>query len=118
LLAVGAVGVVGVVTHLFGRPSKDMILAFERGDHAAALALHHQLLPVFYGFFRTQGAILTKAALNLVGLPAGPVRSPLVDATPTEIAQLRLDLAAAGLEAPPAPSPAGQPAATAPAEPR
>ena len=35
--------------------------------------------------------------MNLLGLPAGPLRSPLVDATPEEIAQLRLDLAAGGI---------------------
>jgi len=99
-LAVGGVGVVGVPTHLFGRPSKAMIEAFERGDHAEALRLHHQLLPIFYGFFRTQGVILTKAALNRLGLPAGPVRSPLVDATDDEIAQLRADCADAGLNLP------------------
>jgi 4-hydroxy-tetrahydrodipicolinate synthase len=98
LLSVGAVGVVGVVTHLFGRPTKAMIEAYERGDHAEALRLHHLQLPIFYGFFRTQGVILTKAALTVAGLPAGPVRSPLVDATAAEIDQLRIDCAEAGLE--------------------
>jgi 4-hydroxy-tetrahydrodipicolinate synthase len=99
-LSVGAVGVVGVVTHLFGQPTKAMIEAYERGDVAEALRLHHQQLPVYCGFFRTQGVILTKAALNLFGLPAGPVRSPLIDATPAEIAQLRTDCANAGLNLP------------------
>jgi 4-hydroxy-tetrahydrodipicolinate synthase len=97
-LAVGAVGVVGVPTHLFGRQTKEMILAFESGDHADALRRHQDLLPVFLGFFRTQGVILTKAALREQGLPGGPVRSPLVDATDAEIAQLRADCADAGFE--------------------
>jgi len=96
-LSVGAVGVVGVPTHLFGKQTKDMILAFESGDHADALRRHQDLLPVYLGFFRTQGVILTKAALREQGLPAGPVRSPLVDATETELAQLRTDCEAAGL---------------------
>jgi dihydrodipicolinate synthase len=96
-LAVGAVGVVGVPTHLFGRQTKEMILAFEAGDHEGALRRHQELLPVFLGFFRTQGVILTKAALRLQGLPAGPVRPPLVDATEPEIEQLRADCAQAGL---------------------
>lgn len=98
LMSVGAVGVVGVVTHLFGRQTKNMILAFERGDTAEALRLHHLQLPVYYGFFRTQGVILTKAGLRLAGLPGGPVRPPLVDATPAEIDQLRADCAEAGLD--------------------
>lgn len=98
LLAVGAVGVVGVPTHLFGRPTKAMIEAFERGDVAEALSLHRELLPAYLGFFRTQGVILTKAALRLRGLPAGPVRPPLVDATDAEVARLREDCAEAGLD--------------------
>jgi 4-hydroxy-tetrahydrodipicolinate synthase len=55
-------------------------------------------MPFYLGFIRTQGVILTKAALREQGLPAGPVRSPLVDATEAEIAQLRADCAAAGLQ--------------------
>jgi 4-hydroxy-tetrahydrodipicolinate synthase len=97
LLSVGAVGVVGVVTHLFGRPEKAMIEAYERGDVAEALRLHHELLPIFYGFFATQGVITVKAALNLRGLPAGPTRPPLVDAIEDQIERLREDCAAAGL---------------------
>jgi 4-hydroxy-tetrahydrodipicolinate synthase len=97
LLAVGAVGVVGVPTHLFGRRTKEMIAAYESGDVTRALELHHTLLPAFEGFFRTQGVILTKAALALQDLPAGPVRPPLCEASPHEVARLREDSAAAGL---------------------
>ena len=97
LLSVGAVGVVGVPTHVVGSRTKDMIQAYEKGDVAAALAGHRSMLPVYSGFFRTQAAILTKAALALAGLPGGPVRPPLVDATDAEIETLRADLAAAGV---------------------
>jgi len=98
LLAIGAVGVVGVPTHLVGPRTKDMIEAYEAGDPARALALHRALMPAYTGFFRTQGAILTKAALRLAGLPGGPVRLPLVDATPEEVETLRADLAAGGVD--------------------
>lgn len=96
-LAVGGVGVVGTSTHLSGALTKQMIFAYERGDAAGAVKLHRQLLPLFTGIFRTQGAILVKAAMAARGLPAGPVRSPLVDATEAELAQLRIDCADAGL---------------------
>jgi 4-hydroxy-tetrahydrodipicolinate synthase len=97
LLAVGAVGVVGVPTHMFGPQTLQMIEAYESGDVAGALALHHKLLPAYCGFFRTQGVITTKAALRLAGKPAGPVRPPLVSATPAEIARIREDCATSGL---------------------
>ena len=95
-LSIGAVGVVGTSTHFIGAQTQEMILAYERGDHAGALALHRRLLPLFTGIFRTQGSILVKAGLNRQGLPAGPVRSPLVDATDAETHQLLEDAAATG----------------------
>jgi 4-hydroxy-tetrahydrodipicolinate synthase len=95
LLSIGAIGVVGTSTHFVGAPTKELIEAYERGDVAGALALHRRLLPMFTGIFRTQGSILVKAGLNHMGLPGGPVRSPLVDATEAETAQLLSDAAAA-----------------------
>jgi len=97
LLAVGGVGTVSVVSHLVTPFLVEMITAHDLGDVARAREIHHQLLPVFAGIFRTQGVILVKAALRDRGLPAGPVRPPLVDATDAEVATLRADLAAAGL---------------------
>ena len=41
--------------------------------------------------------ITTKAALADLGLPGGPVRLPLVDATEAQRAVLRADLAAGGV---------------------
>ncbi|GAA2217171.1 4-hydroxy-tetrahydrodipicolinate synthase [Micromonospora olivasterospora] len=99
-LAVGSVGLVGTSTHFTGALTKRMIEAYDAGDTGTALALHRRLLPLFTGIFRTQGTILVKAGLAARGLPAGPVRPPLVDATNDEIAQLRADCAAAGLELP------------------
>jgi 4-hydroxy-tetrahydrodipicolinate synthase len=97
LLSIGAVGLVGTSTHFSGSGAKQLIEAFERGDTAAALQKHRQLLPIFTGVFRTQGTILVKAGLKLGGLDVGPVRPPLVDATEHEISHLKQDLAAAGL---------------------
>jgi 4-hydroxy-tetrahydrodipicolinate synthase len=63
-----------------------------------AIAINRGLLPVYTGMFRTQGVILTKAALGLQGLPAGPVRSPLVDATTDQVGQLERDLREGGVD--------------------
>jgi 4-hydroxy-tetrahydrodipicolinate synthase len=97
LLAVGGVGVVSVAGHLVGPRLAELIGAVESGDLVKARAVNESLLPVYTGLFRTQGVILTKAALRELGLPAGPVRPPLVDATPEQVAQLRADLADGGI---------------------
>jgi 4-hydroxy-tetrahydrodipicolinate synthase len=96
-LSIGYGGVVSVVGHVAGNEIAAMISAFLSGDTVRAAKLHEQLLPAFTGFFRTQGLILTKAALGQLGLPSGPVRLPLVDATPEQIEVLRRDCAEAGL---------------------
>ena len=92
LLSVGAVGFVSVCGHTVGSRLRQMLDSWFAGSSAEALSIHQELLPVYTGTFRTQGAILTKAALTLMGLPGGNVRLPLVDATPDQIAQLRRDL--------------------------
>jgi 4-hydroxy-tetrahydrodipicolinate synthase len=97
LLALGAAGFVSVVSHVVTTELREMLDAFLAGDVAKAAEIHQRLLPVFSGMFRTQGVILTKAALALKGLPAGPLRLPLVEATEAEISQLRKDLTAGGV---------------------
>lgn len=96
LLSVGAAGTVSVIGHLFAPQLAELIDAYAAGRVERATELHRRLLPACQGFFRTQGAILAKAALTLAGRPAGPVRPPLVDATDEQVAQLAADLAAAG----------------------
>ena len=97
-LSIGAVGFVSVCGHTVGLELKAMLDAWFAGDTARALEIHQKLIPVFKGTFKTQGAILTKAAMNLMGLPGGTTRLPLVDATPAQIATLREDLIAGGVQ--------------------
>ena len=97
LLSVGAVGFVSVCGHTVGNELREMLDAWFAGNAARALEIHQKLLPVFTGTFRTQGAILTKAALTMMGMPGGYTRLPLVDATEAQIAQLRKDLQQGGV---------------------
>ncbi|MEU5646793.1 4-hydroxy-tetrahydrodipicolinate synthase [Streptomyces milbemycinicus] len=98
LLSVGAVGFVSVVGHLVTPELRALLEAHLSGDVAKATEIHQKLLPVFTGMFRTQGVITTKAALALQGLPAGPLRLPLVELSVEETGQLKRDLAAGGVQ--------------------
>jgi 4-hydroxy-tetrahydrodipicolinate synthase len=98
-LSVGAAGFISVVGHVAGDRLHDMINAYLAGRVSEARQIHLELLPVIIGIMtRTQGAIATKAALGLLGLPGGPVRGPLIDATPAQVDQLRTDLVAGGVK--------------------
>jgi 4-hydroxy-tetrahydrodipicolinate synthase len=99
-LALGAVGFVSVVSHVVGDRLHEMIEAHAAGDMASARAIHYELMPVYTGIFRNQGVIMTKAALSLLGLPSGPVRGPLANASRDEVEMLRTDLAAGGVKLP------------------
>jgi 4-hydroxy-tetrahydrodipicolinate synthase len=84
LMSIGGVGLVGTSTHFTGRLARQMIEAFAEGRPGDALKLHRQLEPVFTGVFATQGCILVKAGLELIGRPVGGLRLPQVSATAAE----------------------------------
>ena len=81
MLAVGAVGVVSVASHLAGDHIQRLVQAFLAGDLSRALALHEQLLPLCKALFCTTNPIPVKAALELSGWPVGAPRLPLVSAS-------------------------------------
>lgn len=89
MMAIGAVGIISVAAHIVGRPIKDMIEAFVRGDVQGAARMHLRLLPVFQACFVTTNPIPVKAAVNMIGLRAGSLRPPLLEATEKEKEILR-----------------------------
>jgi 4-hydroxy-tetrahydrodipicolinate synthase len=97
MMAIGAFGVISVVSHVAGRQIKSMIEAFVSGDVMGAASLHGQLLPLFQAAFVTTNPIPIKAALEMCGLPAGPLRPPLLAANENERAAVRAALAGLGL---------------------
>jgi len=103
-LSLGAVGFISVVGHVTGDRLHEMIDAFGVGDVEAARRIHYELIPVYTGLFRNQGAVMTKAALDLLGQPGGTVRGPLLAATEAERHQLVLDLVAGGVKLPGSPA--------------
>ncbi len=95
MLAVGAIGVVSVASHVVGHRLAEMIAAHDKGDAEGAAQINRELGPLFEALFITSNPIPLKAALQMLGLPAGPVRLPLVDATDAE--RVRVSSALAGL---------------------
>ena len=97
MLGVGAVGVVSVASHIVGHRLAEMIAAHDKGDVEGAAQVNRDLVPLNEALFITSNPIPLKAALGILGLPAGPVRLPLVDATDAERDRVSSALAGLGL---------------------
>jgi len=97
MLAVGAAGVISVVSHVAGREIKHMVEAFFKGQSAEAAAIHHRLYPLFKGLFITTNPIPVKAALNIMGFEVGGLRPPLLEATAEQQSVIRKLLERTGL---------------------
>ena len=79
LLAIGAVGVVGVATHWCGEQMAEMIASFTKGDVGLARRINAKLTEswAFETGDLAPNPIPTKAVLRVLGLPAGQCRLPL-----------------------------------------
>jgi 4-hydroxy-tetrahydrodipicolinate synthase len=79
LLAVGAVGVVGVGTHWCGELVGEMIAAFGKGDVETARAVNARLLEswAFQSTDETPSPLPTKAAMRVLGQRVGDARPPM-----------------------------------------
>ena len=89
IMALGGTGVISVAGHVVGREMQQMMEAFVSGDIRAAREIHLRLIPFFKVIFITTNPIPIKTAVNLLGLDAGPLRLPLVEANAGELERLR-----------------------------
>lgn len=89
MLSIGGTGIVSVASHIIGNDMQDMIKMFRTGDTVGAAALHRQLLPTMKALFAAPSPSPVKAALNLMGVPVGGVRLPMLALTAEETATLQ-----------------------------
>ncbi|MGB3691892.1 MAG: 4-hydroxy-tetrahydrodipicolinate synthase [Spirulinaceae cyanobacterium] len=91
-LAVGAMGVVSVASHLVALQIQEMIQAFEVGKTNVARDIHLKLSPLFKALFLTTNPIPVKGALNLQGWNVGSCRLPLCEISPELKVELEIVL--------------------------
>jgi 4-hydroxy-tetrahydrodipicolinate synthase len=97
ILVVGGKGVVSVASHVIGKQLKQMVKAYLRGDVWQATAIHQQVFPVCKALFVTTNPIPLKAALNMLGVPVGGLRLPLLPLGESDAAVVRAALEGIGL---------------------
>ncbi|HEX8107187.1 MAG TPA: 4-hydroxy-tetrahydrodipicolinate synthase [Kofleriaceae bacterium] len=97
LYAVGARGVISVVSNVAPRAMSDMWDAVKAGDWARGRQRHYELRVLNQLLFAEPSPAPTKAALALLGRCSVDVRLPLVQATQGLVDQLRAEMRAQGL---------------------
>lgn len=99
MLSIGGTGIVSVASHIIGNEMQEMVKLFRTGDTAGAAALHRKLLPTMKALFAAPSPSPVKAALNLLGVPVGGVRLPMLALTEEETATLQQFLPSAKQDA-------------------
>ena len=98
LLAIGGHGVVSVVGNIIPDDVKAMLLAFEDGNIADAMAWHARLFPLCRDLLGlATNPIPIKAAMGLLGRDTGEVRLPMTPLGDSELSDLKSTLHAYGL---------------------
>ncbi|MEU5640414.1 4-hydroxy-tetrahydrodipicolinate synthase [Streptomyces milbemycinicus] len=82
LRAIGGAGYVSVVANVAGQQVRAVLDAHDAGDPGEAARRHLALTPLIERMMAagTPGVATAKALLDALGLPAGPVRAPLLPA--------------------------------------
>ena len=89
MIAVGAVGVVSVISHLAGNQVKAMVVAGLAGEMGKAAHIHRSLLPLCWACFLETNPAPIKAAMSEFWEPVGKPRLPLVAPKESTLAAIR-----------------------------
>jgi len=98
IMSVGGAGVVSVTANILPREFCAMVKAQEEGDYKKALDIYFNLSPIMRSLFLETNPIPVKAAANLMGLAAGPVRLPLTELAPRNKKTLEAALNSPGIK--------------------
>lgn len=97
ILSLGGVGVISVLSNIAPKETHDIVMNYLDGRTQESLKLQLEYLPLIHSLFCEVNPIPVKAALNLMGMEAGPVRLPLTEIEETNKKMLSGALKKAGL---------------------
>jgi 4-hydroxy-tetrahydrodipicolinate synthase len=94
MMAVGAIGVVSVISHLVGKQVKAMVSAANAGDYAEAKRIHQVLLPMCWACFLETNPSPVKSAMSALWEPVGRPRLPMLEASDRTVQAIKEALTA------------------------
>ncbi len=98
IMSLGGIGVISVLSNVAPRQTHDMCMKALEGDCAGACEIQLKALPLVDALFSEVNPIPVKAALNMIGFEAGPLRLPLTEMEDANKAHLREEMIRYGLE--------------------
>ena len=79
LLSLGGKGVISVLSNVAPRFTHDMVAKYLNGDIKESCDMQLDAMPLINALFSEVNPIPVKAAMNLMGMEVGPLRSPLTE---------------------------------------
>lgn len=98
IVALGGKGVISVASHIIPKEMHDMVMKMMEGDVKGAAGLQLKYFPLLKALFSEVNPIPVKAALNMMGYKAGPLRLPLTEMEEAHKEALRKEMIAVGIK--------------------
>ena len=98
LLSLGGYGVISVLSNVAPKETHDMVARFLEGDIAGSREIQLRAIPLVDQLFCEVNPIPVKAALNMMGMEAGPLRMPLTEMEPEHRENLKKAMIDFGIE--------------------
>ncbi len=99
ILSLGGVGVISVLSNIAPRETHDIVAKYLAGDVKGSCELQLKAIPLVEKLFCEVNPIPVKAALNMMGWEAGPLRMPLTEMEEEHKAQLKAEMDRFGIKA-------------------
>lgn len=98
IMSLGGLGVISVLANVAPRFTHEMAWKYLEGDVKGSCDMQLKALPLINALFCEVNPIPVKAALNLMGREAGPLRAPLYEMEPENQEKLRKAMLDMGIE--------------------
>ena len=79
IMAVGGTGVISASANIDSQRMVLMVDSILNDDYTRAMELHYEMLELIRALFIESNPVPVKTAMNLMGLPSGPLRQPLAE---------------------------------------
>lgn len=98
LLSLGGKGVISVLSNVAPRFTHDMVEQYLNGDVKGSCDMQLDAMPLINALFSEVNPIPVKAAMNLMGMEVGPLRSPLTEMEEANKEKLKEEMVKFGLK--------------------